>query len=91
MSRSLALAAALLAAWSLPAGAAGKRALTIADLYRVEGVSEPAIAPDGRSVAFAVTTTDPAIRHQTNLWRVEADGTAARVLTFSDKRARRRT
>ena len=33
------------------------------------------LAPDGRSVAFAVTTTDlPAIQRQTNIWRVDADG-----------------
>ena len=53
----------------------------------MKGVAEPAIAPDGRSVAFAVTTTDlPAIRRQTNLWRVDADGKGARALTLSDKR-----
>ncbi len=89
MNRSLALAAALLAAasFSPSPAAAERRALTIADVYRVRGVAEPAIAPDGRSVAFAVTTTDlPAIRRQTNLWRVGADGTGARALTFSDKR-----
>jgi dipeptidyl aminopeptidase/acylaminoacyl peptidase len=89
MSRSLAVAAALLAAASLPPSlvAAERRASTIADVYRVKGVAEPAIAPDGRSIAFALTTTDlPAIRRQTNLWSVGADGTAARALTFSDKR-----
>ena len=53
----------------------------------MKGVAEPAIAPDGRSVAFAVTTTDlPAIRRQTNIWRVDADGKNARALTVSDKR-----
>ena len=87
MIRRLALAAALLAAVSLNAGAAEKRAVTIADLYRVEGVAEPAIAPDGRSVAFAATTTDlPKVQRQTRLWRVDADGRNARALTVGDKR-----
>ena len=87
MNRPLALSAALLAALPFSAGAAEKRAFAIADLYAVKGVAEPAIAPDGRSVAFAVTATDlPAIRRQTNLWRVDADGKGARALTLSDKR-----
>jgi dipeptidyl aminopeptidase/acylaminoacyl peptidase len=89
MTRSLVLPAAsvVLAALALPASAADRRATTIADLYRVKGVAEPAIAPDGRSVAFAVTTTDlPAVRRQTNVWRVDADGKSARVVTVSDKR-----
>ena len=87
MNRSLALAAALLAAVPLSASAAGTRAVTLADLYRVRGVAEPAIAPDGRSVAFAVTTTDlPAIQRRTRLWRVDADGGNARALTLTDKR-----
>ncbi len=87
MNRPLALSAALLAALPFSASAAEKRAFAIADLYAVKGVAEPAIAPDGRSVAFAVTTTDlPAVRRQTNLWRVDADGKGARALTLSDKR-----
>jgi dipeptidyl aminopeptidase/acylaminoacyl peptidase len=87
MSRRLALSAALLAACPFSASASERRAFSIADLYAVKGVAEPAIAPDGRSVAFAVTTTDlPAIRRQTNLWRVDADGKGARALTLSDKR-----
>ncbi|HYN03681.1 MAG TPA: S9 family peptidase, partial [Vicinamibacteria bacterium] len=87
MNRPLALSAALLAVLPFSAGAAEKRAFAIADLYAVKGVAEPAIAPDGRSVAFAVTTTDlPAIRRQTDLWRVDADGKGARALTLSDKR-----
>ena len=91
MNRPLAISAALLAALPFSASAAEKRAFAIADLYAVKGVAEPAIAPDGRSVAFAVTTTDlPAIRRQTNVWRVDADGKNARALTVTDKRDARR-
>jgi dipeptidyl aminopeptidase/acylaminoacyl peptidase len=89
LNRRLALSAALLAAAALPlpATAAEPRAATIADLYRVKGVAEPALSPDGRSVAFTVTTTDlPAIQRQTNIWRVDVDGRNARALTFIDKR-----
>ena len=77
MGQSLALAAALLAAAARPPSpaTAEQRAFSIADLYRIRGVAEPAIAPDGRSVAFAVTTTDlPKIERQARLWRADADG-----------------
>ena len=68
-------------------GASERRAATITDLYRVKGVAEPAIAPDGRSVAFTVTTTDlDAIHRQTNLWIVAGDGKDGRALTFLDGR-----
>ena len=87
MNRRLALAAVLLAAVPLPASPAEKRAATIADLYLVQGVAEPAIAPEGRSVAYTVTTTDlPAIQRQTRLWRVDADGRNPCALTVTDKR-----
>jgi dipeptidyl aminopeptidase/acylaminoacyl peptidase len=82
-----AVLAAALAALALPLSAApDKRAVTIDDLHRVKGVAEPVIAPDGRSLAFTVTTTDlPAIKRWTNLWRVDSDGKNARALTVLDK------
>jgi dipeptidyl aminopeptidase/acylaminoacyl peptidase len=89
MSRRLVLSAAILATAAPPlcAGAVEPRPFTIADLYRVKGVAEPALSPDGRSVVFTVTTTDlPAIQRQANVWRVDADGKNARGLTVTDKR-----
>src|SRR6476659_4593641 len=57
------LSLAVLAAASLPnvtvaqqGGAAGKRAFTPADWYRLTTVSSPALSPDGKRVAFTVTT-----------------------------------
>ena len=87
MKRIISTVSVALVAFPAAIGAADRRAATIADLYRVKGVAEPAIAPDGRSVAFAVTTTDlPAVHRQTNLWRADTDGRSARALTASDKR-----
>ena len=87
-ARAAAVALALASALALPLSAApAKRALTIDDVYRVKGVAEPAIARDGKSVVFTVTTTDlPKVKRWTNLWRVEADGKNARALTVLDKR-----
>jgi len=65
------LACLLLVAAALPA-ADGKRAFTLDDLYRVKGVSAPAISPDGASVVYALTTSDIREAKRTvNLWRVE--------------------
>jgi dipeptidyl aminopeptidase/acylaminoacyl peptidase len=58
------------------------RAFTLDDLYRVKGVGAPAISPDGKTVAYAVTTNDWATKKKTvALWRVDADGRNARALT----------
>ena len=70
----------------LPASAADKRAFAIPDLYRLSGVEEPAIAPDGKSIVYKLTVSDlAAVKRQANLWRVAPDGTDAQALTFVDK------
>ncbi len=77
----------LAAAPAAPAAPAPKRAFTVDDVGRVKGVAEPVISPDGKSVAFSVTSTDlPAVKRWTNLWRVDADGKNGRALTVLDKR-----
>ncbi len=64
-----------------------KRPFSLPDLYRVAGVGEPALSPDGKTIVYAVTTGDvKAGKRTTALWRVGADGTGARRLTFSDAR-----
>src|SRR5262245_66463057 len=80
---SLLLLAALLAR---PAAAAdARRAFALDDLYRISPVTEPVISPDGRTIAYAVTSRDLASgKESVNLWRVDADGRNARALTFSD-------
>lgn len=53
----------------------GGRAFTPADWYRMSRVSGPAMSPDGRFVAFTVTTIDEEnnARHS-EVWMVETDG-----------------
>ncbi|MFI5182113.1 MAG: S9 family peptidase [Thermoanaerobaculia bacterium] len=64
-----------------------KRPFTLPDLYRIAGVGEPALSPDGKSIVYAVTTGDvKAGKRTTALWRVGADGTGARRLTWADGR-----
>jgi dipeptidyl aminopeptidase/acylaminoacyl peptidase len=48
---------------------ASRRAFTPADVYRVVTVGAPAMSPDGRRVAFTVTTVDePRNRRHTEVW-----------------------
>ena len=63
-----------------------KRAFTVADLYRLKGVEEPALSPDGKTIVYKVTTSDlKEMTRSSQLWRVDADGSHARALTHTDK------
>ena len=64
--------------------AAGKRAITFDDLRSMHRVSAPAISPDGKWVAYSVTTPDlDANRNASNIWMVPAAGGASMQLTQS--------
>ena len=52
------LAILLAAAVVQSAAAAGKRALTVEDLFRFKRLSDPQISPDGKQVAYVVTSVD---------------------------------
>lgn len=66
---------ALLALWSLsivPAFGAERRPFSVDDLVRLNRVSEPALAPDGRTLAFTVRETDlDANRGRQDLWSLD--------------------
>lgn len=65
---------------------AQKRAFTIEDLYRVKNLSDVHVSPDGRTVLFAVTTSDLARAKRTShIWAMDADGRNPRQLTIGDK------
>jgi dipeptidyl aminopeptidase/acylaminoacyl peptidase len=83
-----AVLAVAVTALSEPALAADppKRAFTVADLYRLKGVDEPALAPDGKTVVYRLTTSDlAAVKRWSQLWRVDVDGGNARALTHTDR------
>ena len=71
---------------SLAIAHSAKRAFTIEDLYRVKSLKDLAVSPNGKSVAFAVTTSDlPKAKQTTHLWMMDADGGSLRQLTYGDK------
>jgi dipeptidyl aminopeptidase/acylaminoacyl peptidase len=76
------LALALLAV--APAYAAGKRAMTMADVHRLRDVAEPSLSPDGRWLLYTVATDDLAWdRKVSEVWRVATSGGAERRLTYA--------
>jgi dipeptidyl aminopeptidase/acylaminoacyl peptidase len=76
----LTLALLGLVAAATPAAAA--KGLTIEDMLAMRRVSDPAVSPDGKWVAFTVRDTDfDANRGRTDVWLAAVDGSATRQLT----------
>ncbi|HKS23354.1 MAG TPA: S9 family peptidase [Thermoanaerobaculia bacterium] len=70
---------------AVPALAQTKRAFTIEDLYRVRGLGDLSLSPDGATVLFTVVTSDlPHAKRTTRIWAMNADGSNARELTHGD-------
>lgn len=68
---------------------AQKRAFTIEDLYRIRSISDVHISPDGRSVIYAVTTSDlPRAQRTIHIWMMDIDGRNVRQLTSGDQSER---
>jgi len=74
------LALSLLAVFGLPAAAATAAAppaevaqpFTVADLVRLERISEPTAAPDGKRIAYTLRTTDmDANKGRTGIWLLD--------------------
>jgi len=67
---------------SLQAQEQRKRAITFQDLISMHRVSEPQVSPDGKWIAYSVSTPDlDANRSVRNIWIVASSGGEARQLT----------
>lgn len=67
-----------------------KRPMTIDDLFAFKRISDPQISPDGKWVAYVVTTVDlPGNKTSSNLWLAASDASSpARQLTTTTKKDR---
>ncbi len=66
--------------------AAAKRAFTIEDLYRVRGIEDLHVSPDGKTVLFTLRTDDLAKAKSTkHIWLMDADGKNERQFTSGEK------
>ncbi len=72
----------LLSVAMMTAAFAQKRPFTIEDLYKIKGVADPQISPDGKNIAFTVTESNLAEgKSKTEVYLMDADGNNIRKLT----------
>src|SRR5215813_5892289 len=77
---------AILLALVPTAALAQKRAFTIEDIYRIRSISYIHTSPDGRSVIYALATSDLArAKRVSHIWMMGVDGQGARQLTNGEK------
>src|SRR5690349_14724948 len=63
---------------------AAPKGLTVDDMLAMQRVSDPAVSPDGKHVAFSVRDTDlEANRGRLDVWLASIDGTSVKRLTTS--------
>ena len=62
-----------------------QRPITYEDLAAMQRIGAPALSPDGKWIAYDVTTTDmEANKRNTAVWLMRADGTGGRALGAGD-------
>jgi len=75
---SVSLCALLVSSSAFARQTDGKRGITPEDYYSFEFVSDPRISPDGKLVAYVVTTVDQKQnRRHSSIWMTAADGSRA--------------
>jgi len=76
LHRAIVLLAAVLLA-GIAEHATGERGITPEDYFAFQFISDPHISPDGKSVAYVLTTIDQKKnRREPSIWLVPADGSA---------------
>jgi dipeptidyl aminopeptidase/acylaminoacyl peptidase len=79
-------AAAFALALCTPGFAQQKRPLNLDDLARMRDVRSPQCSPDGKFVAYVVSTLDvKGDKHSSHIWMVSTDGSIDRQLTESEQ------
>ena len=83
MKRHLLLAIAIM---TIATSMAQKRAFTIADLYRVQGVYGAVLSPDGKKIAYTSSKSDlKASKSSSTIYIMNADGTGAKAISTDGK------
>jgi dipeptidyl aminopeptidase/acylaminoacyl peptidase len=66
----------------------GPRPITVEDVFRIAGVSSPVVSPDGRDVAYVVSTRDlDDNSSRSDVWMVPVEGGEPRRMTSSESSA----
>src|SRR5216683_8147593 len=67
--------------------AAEKRPMTVDDLFRFQRVADPQISPDGKMVAYVMTTVDlPGNKSSSSIWLASTSDGKPRALTNTTKK-----
>src|SRR5205085_6442136 len=62
-----------------------RRPMKLDDLARFRNVGDPQVSPEGKSIAYTVSTTDvKEDKGSTHIWMIGCDGTSDRQITFSN-------
>ncbi|HEV2287577.1 MAG TPA: S9 family peptidase [Candidatus Acidoferrales bacterium] len=70
----------------VPARAQQKRPLSLDDLARMRDVRDPQCSPEGKQVAYVVSTIDvKGDKHSSHIWMVSTDGSSDRQITESQE------
>ena len=81
-SKSLSVLVALLTLLSAASAPAAPHPITFDDFARIQRVSDPQLSPDGKWIAYAVTTANLETNQlESNLWLVEVKGGTPKQLT----------
>ncbi|HLV95795.1 MAG TPA: S9 family peptidase [Candidatus Acidoferrales bacterium] len=68
------------------AAASAKRNLTVDDYFRIKAVTDPQISPEGKWVAYVVTTASlKDDKNEDRIWMISSDGGQAIPLTSKDE------
>jgi dipeptidyl aminopeptidase/acylaminoacyl peptidase len=85
VAAALIISAPLCAALAAEEAAPTRRPLEVDDYFRIRGVDDPQISPDGRWVAYTVTTSDLGLDElTTRIWMVPSTGGEAVRMTSDD-------
>src|SRR5262249_49417444 len=87
MKRIILIVSLVVSIFPAAAFAADKRPMTVDDLFKFQRISDPQISPDGKTVAYIVTTVDlPGNKTSSSIWLVSTLNGKSHPLTNTTKK-----
>jgi len=87
MKRIILIAGFVVSIFPAAALAADKRPMTVDDLFRFQRISDPQISPDGKTVAYVITTVDlQGNKTSSSIWLASTQDGKPHALTNTTKK-----
>ncbi len=84
LNKQIAVVSFILAAAIVMIGQTATRPLRVDDLFRIKNVGDPQVSPDGKWVAYVLSTTDAKTdKSDSDVWMISWDGKVNKQITFS--------